>query len=194
MEKVHISTETRNHVPIDEKYSELVSKHQILIQKVQQIETEKVQLQSKLESIESLYSELIIGKENVDKQNRSLSKKYNQLTIQKSIVYQSQIIQLKRQLDKYKQVANKKELFVYSAQEQVFMCLEKARSLESLISDKPALEGLIKRLQALSKHITRSERDHIESIEPNAFHFISDFLHGHKEITMNDVCSGIVPF
>jgi hypothetical protein len=154
---------------------------------------EKTQLERQLENIHSLYNQLV-GDQRVTNQTNRIKKK-EELNDRRSMLYQSQIIQLKRQLGIYKEIAQKKELFVYSAQEQANLVLERFQkyvaSLES--SQKiPELESLFKRLEALAKHISRQERDNIDNLSDPQFQFISDFVSPKSVLTLHKASDGSI--
>jgi hypothetical protein len=156
-----------------------------------ELENEKAQLQNKLGDIHALYTALV-GDQRVSNQN-TRTKRKEELNDRRSMLYQSQIIQLKRQLEIYKEIAQRKELFVYSAQEQAYMILEKFQkyvmSLESS-QKKPELESLFKRIEALAKHISRQEQNHIDNIVDPLYHFTSDFVSPKSVLTLHKVGDG----
>jgi hypothetical protein len=155
------------------------------------LDKEKEGLVTELSTLRETFDQLL-GEDRVKKE-RNYPKMNVELNYRRSILYQSQIIQLKRQMDSYKKIAMKNELFVYSAQEQLLLIIERFQKYILTLdkSQKTAeLQQLLKRIEALASHIVRQERDHIESNRDPQFQFISEFITGG--VTLDQVSKGSI--
>ncbi|KAI8899520.1 hypothetical protein BC833DRAFT_585284 [Globomyces pollinis-pini] len=204
-----------------DKYTNLLEKYKAIQQENNELKltNEKSQeritnLTVELKSIKDLYNQLT-SELPIDKNNLKYDKKYQMLNQRKSMVYQSQIIQLKRQLDIYKEKVQQKEVFVYDVRDQIQKCctILKTVNIESgkpkptkvgkVIQSKPEsksnhqdnVKQAIKLLESVTKHITRGVQDRLEVNHEASFLFISEFICPQRRtdlrpVTLADLITG----
>ncbi len=120
----------------------------------------------------------------------------------KMVLLQSQIYQLKRQISVLREQNEHREIFVYGAKEQVDTVLDQLKTIKEEGSkqsvevkkskpfDKETLSvgDSIKRLEALSKFITRGEKNRIRPVSSDIYTFSSSFLKSSRKPSVFDIC------
>ncbi|KAI8910988.1 hypothetical protein EDD86DRAFT_265225 [Gorgonomyces haynaldii] len=134
---------------------------------VVQLMKENQDLKNRLQEMQLLY-QATIAETSLDKNPQ---KAFQQLTDKKMMLLQSQIAQLKRQIDVYK---------------------DQSLFNETIKSDE--LKQVIKKTEYLAKTMDRSVRDRLqtqEELKSNTFHFLSDFISRERQpVSLLDVSSG----
>ncbi|KAJ3302991.1 hypothetical protein HDV03_004271 [Kappamyces sp. JEL0829] len=204
----------------EKKYYDLLAIHRKTQEKNKELEDELAKTQERAVLLEDLFKD-VTGDEHImhlaaQSPQKGKAKLIGEaLSNKKAVLLKSLIAQLKRQVAVLKDEQRNKEVFVYSAKEQVDLAEQLLRSAVDAPASKKAeakkelpktkepgrgietrvVQDCVKRLRALSKYMTRGEKDRLTSsagVKDAAYLFDAGFLDGHRKqlATVADFASG----
>lgn len=181
----------------------LLENQSLLMNKVQNLESENERLLKKLNDLQELFDSAISEtKVQTSIKEKGLSDAALALDSRKSILQQCQILQLKRYLTSFTDEFDKIEMVIAASNSEIPQIKSQLKDfVKSKCDEKTAkdVELIIKRLDSLHKNINRNLRDGTITKEERstpALEFISEFINPArsrdlKPINLADVMDGV---